>query len=589
MIVGAGEKVDTDAHLAEIAGGPRRTAAWAELDCVCHGKVRRCGHAGNSITCQTGDRNGRFATVSCAVPAATPPFVTRYLAGELASFFELKPHDTHGALARRLDRPRAALARELSREAERLGAPPAALASLELLAEPESRAVVTGQQPGLLLGPAYTLSKAVSAVRLARELTSDHAPVVPVFWVAGQDHDTAEVDHAHLLDGGESLHRMELPLPDGVPSGRLPFRHEWRELICQQLARVGGRPEHLADACQLVEECCHGAESYADLFSGLLYRLLGDQGLIVLDPTRPGIAALFGGMLERELAEPRVTVEAITAAGDRLRRVGLEPQLGRGRDATNLFIDEPGDDGLPYRHLLRFDGRLFSTPTRQYQVAELQSLLREEPWRITPAAGLRPAVQDAVLPTAAFIVGPGELRYLAQLRGVYEHHDVPMPLIRPRATSVVLEPPVRRILERYGLEYREYAAQRKEAFERVLLERHGHGEAFEDALRRLEVEAGELLRHVGAVEPTLERTVERSRVRVERTIGLLRGKAAAALLRNDAITRRQLGRLESQLFPADTPQERLISPFSFFLKFGRQPMMELYRTIGSSGEHLLEP
>ncbi|MEX2542874.1 MAG: bacillithiol biosynthesis cysteine-adding enzyme BshC [Trueperaceae bacterium] len=523
------------------------------------------------------------------MPAATPPFLTRYLAGELASFFDLKPNETIAALARRLERPRVALAAELSREAQRLGAPPEAHASLELLADPQSRVVVTGQQPGMLLGPAYSLAKAMSAIRLARELHSEHAPVVPVFWIAGQDHDTDEVDHAHLLDGEERLHRLEVPLPAGVASGSVPFRQEWLELMVDQLRRVGGRPEHVADACRLVEECSRGAESFADLFSGLIYRLLGQEGLLVLDPTRPGIAALFGEVLERELAEPTVTVDAITAAGDQLRRIGLDPQLGRGHDATNLFIDEPGDDGLPHRHLLRFDGRSFSSPTRKYQPAELQSLLREEPGRVTPAAGLRPVAQDAVLPTVAFVVGPGELRYLAQLRGVYGHHAVPMPLIRPRATTVVLEPPVRRILEKYGLDYGQYEAQRERAFERVLLERHGHSDAFEEALRRLEVESEELLRRVGAIDTTLEGTVERSRIRVERSIELLRGKAGEALLRNDAITRRHLGRLESHLFPSGSPQERLMSPFSFFLKFGVRPMMDLYRTTGSSGEHLLEP
>jgi bacillithiol biosynthesis cysteine-adding enzyme BshC len=522
------------------------------------------------------------------VPAATPLFLTRYLTGELAPFFDLRPDETTTALSRRLVRPRAALASELRSEALRLGAPEAVLAALARLEHPESRVVVTGQQPGLLLGPAYSLSKALSAVRLARELDSDEAPVVPVFWVASQDHDTAEVDHAHLLDDEERLHRIEVPLPPEVPSGRSPFRREWLSILGDGLARVGGLPEHLAEACSLVEESSLKAETYADLFSSLLYRLLGDRGLVVLDPIRPGIAPLFAGVIERELADPRTSVSAIVAAGEELRELGFEPQLGRGKDATNLFLEEE-EDGLPVRHLLRFDGRRFSTPGRDYGMAELTAVLRESPWRLTPAAGLRPVAQDAVLPTAAFLVGPGELRYLAQLRGVYRHHGVPMPLIRPRASTVVLEPPVRRILDKYGLDYRTYQAERRSALGRILLERHGHAEAFESALQRLEAESEELLRRVGGIDPTLRGTVERGRLRLERTVSLLRGKAAAALARHDPTTTRQFERLESHLFPAGTPQERLISPFSFFLKFGVQPMMALYRSVGSAGEFLLEP
>lgn len=522
------------------------------------------------------------------MPAASRPFVERYLAGELAPFFEVHPGDTRSALARRPERPRAALAAALRREAERLAAPEAVFAALERLAHPESRVVVAGQQPGLLLGPAYTLSKAISALTLARELDSEDAPVVPIFWVAAQDHDTEEIDHAHLLDGQESLHRLELELPVGVPAGSMPLRSEWTRKICEGLQRAGGRREYLQEVLELVTTSAAVAESYADLSSALLYRLLGPDGLIVLDPTRPGLAPFFCAVLERELDYPLASVTAINEAATDLRELGLEPQLGRGREATNLFIEED-DEGLTRRQLLRYDGRSFHTSRRSYSGSELKTLLCEEPGRITPAAGLRPVTQDAVLPSAAFVVGPGELRYLAQLRGVYQHHDVAMPLIWPRASAVVLEPPTRRILQRYDLDYPTYAAAPDEALERALLRRHGHAESFEGALARLEAETEQLRRHVEAIDPTLKGSVERSRARVEQVIVLLREKAAAALSRQDHTTRRQFERLEAQLFPAGIPQERCLSPFSFFLKFGIEPMMSLYRTLPASGEHLLEP
>ncbi|MEX2536770.1 MAG: bacillithiol biosynthesis cysteine-adding enzyme BshC [Trueperaceae bacterium] len=520
--------------------------------------------------------------------SAPPPFVTHYLKGELAAFFSLPVGDTVAAMARPLDRPRAALADALRQDAKRLSAPVAVHDSLDRLAHPESRVVVTGQQPGLLLGPAYTLSKAMSAIRLARRLDSEERPAVPVFWVAGQDHDTEEIDHALLLDGEEQLQRIALELPSGAPSGRLPYRLEWGRSIIRGLARVSGRPEHLAEATALVEEASAAAESYADLFSALLYRLLGDEGLILLDPTRSTLAPFFGDVLKRELSDPLASVGAIVAAGEELQRRGFDPQLGRGREATNLFLEED-EEGVPRRQLLRYDGSRFHTANRSYARADLESVLCEEPARLTPAAGLRPTTQDAVLPTAAFVVGPGELRYMAQLRGVYEQHEVPMPLVWPRATSVVLEPPTRRILERYGLDYESYSAQRGEILDRVLLTRHGHGEAFEEALARLESEGEELHHRVAGIDPTLQGTVERGKERFTRTISLLRGKAAEALARQDVVTTRQFARLEAQLFPAGVPQERCLTPFSFFLKFGCGPMMTFYREMGVSGEYLLKP
>jgi bacillithiol biosynthesis cysteine-adding enzyme BshC len=522
------------------------------------------------------------------VPAASSSFVTDYLAGEFSSFFRVVPGDTAAALAEDPKRPRAELAAALREEAGRLGAPPAALAAIERLARPNSRVVVTGQQPGLLLGPAFTISKAISAIRLARRLDEEDRPVVPVFWVAAQDHDGAEIDHAHILDAQERVHRLALPLPPDVPSGSIPWRDEWRESVRTGLELSAPRGEHLIEVLRLIDEAAERAQSYADLFGGILYRLLGEHGLVVLDPTRPALAPLFRGVLERELADPRASVDAIVTAGERMRELGNEPQLGRGQDATNLFLCED-EGGMPRRRLLRFDGQSFHTSSRSYESEELRSILCREPWRITPAAGLRPVTQDAVLPTAAFVVGPGELRYLAQLGGVYRHHGIEMPLVWPRAGTVVLEPPVRRILERWELDYRTYASERGAALERVLLERHGHADAFESLLDRLESDGEELVRHVRAIDPTLDGTVSRSGRRIDRSIRMMRSKAAQALARQDEITRRQFERLESQLFPAGMQQERCLSPFSFFLKFGIGPMMALYLQAGETGEHLLTP
>src|SRR5690606_8060170 len=111
----------------------------------------------------------------------------------------------------------------LRRYAERIGSPPAVMRNVERLLHPEARAVVTGQQTGLLLGPTYTLSKAATAVRLAQRLDRPERPVVPIFWLASQDHDAAEIDHTYLLDGSETLRRVSVSLPDGVAAGRIPY------------------------------------------------------------------------------------------------------------------------------------------------------------------------------------------------------------------------------------------------------------------------------------------------------------------------------------------------------------------------------
>lgn len=521
-------------------------------------------------------------------PAAegSASFLDRYRSGDLAPYFVRAPGDLGAGLDRPpLDDPDG-LADALAEQARARGDLPAQLDAIERLRDPATRAIVTGQQAGLLLGPTFTLSKAITALRLARRLDRPERPVVAVFWVASQDHDTAEIDHAYLLTREERLERLSLPFPGERPAGRTPWRAAWTERLDDRLAELApGEPGD--DARRRIREAYGEADTVADAFSRLLGSLLGDQGLIVLDPMRHGIAQRFAPVLLRDLRHPRAGSDAIRDAGDRLRARGLRPQLGRSEDATNLFVQETPDGP---RKLLRYDGRRFhpdGSPERRWTHDDLEARLADDPLAITPAAGLRPVVQDAALPTAAVVVGPGELRYFAQLRGVYEHHEVPMPTIWPRAFATVLEPPVARILERHGLTAAEVGDDPDGALRERLLDLHGQSERFGAARERLERDVEELLASVEGLDPTLAGPVRRGREALDLTVSRLRVKAADALARRDRTTSRQFARLRAHLLPDGRPQERVLSPFSHFAKFGVDPVMARLRTLEPEGEQVV--
>lgn len=529
-----------------------------------------------------------LGAVSWRVPGRPAPpkpsdFTASYLAGELSDFFALAPGDVASALHLPSAADRTPLAAALETYAERLGAPEQVYASLQRLRHPDSRVVVTGQQAGLLLGPTYTLSKAVTALRLAERLSSEDKPVVPIFWVASQDHDSEEVDHAYLLDMDETLHKLSLPLPRGVASGRTEFQDAWLETLLADLEPVASKPPHFAAVSALLREAAAVTHSFADFFAALLYRLLGRYGLVVLDPLEPDLAKLFKPLLQAELARPTASSAAVNEAGERVASYGFSPQLGRGAGATNLFLEAE----TAQRHLLRFDGDTFATDAADYPPEEVADLLDRDPSRLTPAAGLRPISQDFALPTAVTVVGPGELRYFAQLRGVYDLHGVAMPLIWPRATATVLEPPVVRILDKFGLNAfeltRNFAALKNE----TLLELHGHAEVFDETAATLELSLEKLLEHLRAIDPTLQGTLGRSEERLRTTLDVLQTKTAQALARQDNTYARQFDRLEKHLLPLGQPQERIISPFSFFLKFGIQPVIDAFLALPPEGDHLL--
>lgn len=516
-------------------------------------------------------------------PASPTSFLERYRAGELSEFFDLPVADLDASLTLPRDVDRRRLAAVMRRHARRLGAPDAVFRTLERLEHPASRAVVTGQQTGLLLGPGYTLSKAVTALRLAQRLDREDRPVVPIFWLASQDHDTQEVDHAYLLDGEERLQRVGVALPAEVAAGRAPVSRAMVAAVEAALAALEPRPPFHDEIAALLRDTAASAESFADWFAGLLYRVLGEAGLALFDPMQPEAAELLRPLLERELDAPEATVVEVNEAARRLKRLGYAPQLGRGAEATNLFL-EVEEDGPPRRVLLRHEARSFRLEGRTLSRDEVRARLEADPASLTPAAGLRPVVQDSVLPTAAVVLGPGELRYFAQLRGVYRHHGVAMPLVWPRATATLLEPPVARILDKYGLDAAGFQQDPDGCRERVLLQRSGHARRFRTATDELEALMERLLGEVAGIDPTLRGTVDRGHGYLDATLQRLRGKTVAALARQDDITRRQFERLRHHLLPLDQPAERVLSPFGHALKFGLGPVMRAYLSIGPEGD-----
>ncbi len=511
-----------------------------------------------------------------------PSFLDAYQGGHLNDFFDLAPGDLDAALA--LPRPgeRNALVDALSRYAAALGAPAAVFANLERLRHPAARAVVTGQQTGLLLGPTYSLSKAITAVALARRLDTEERPVVPMFWLATQDHDAHEVDHTYLLDGGETLRRVAVALPDGVAVGRAPLTPAMLQSVKEGLESLTPRPRFMGEVWDLLEGTAASVTTFSDWFGAILTRFLGEAGLVLVDPLRRDVAALFSPVLAAELADPVSTAEAVNGAGRRLKALGYAPQLGRATGATNLFVELGGR-----RVLLRQVGANLMADDRTFKAAELLGMLAEDPTSITPAAGLRPTVQDALLPTAVSVLGPGELRYVAQLRDVYRFHGVPMPLAWPRASATVLEPAAARLLTGFGVHAAEFRAHHDEILERVLLERHGYSARFNESASRVEAEFAALLESVAAIDPTLEGAVRKGRRHMVSTLSGLRRKSAAALATKDEITTRQFGRLTAHLLPLGQPAERVLSPFSHALKFGIEPLLDRFMGLAPSGDQEL--
>lgn len=469
--------------------------------------------------------------------------------------------------------PRAALSAGLMAYLKRLGAPAASLEAARLLAHPSSQAIVSGQQAGLLTGPAYTFYKAHAALKVAQTHRSD-APVVPVFWVASQDHDTEEICGVELLDFEERVHRLALKLPAAHPAGRIPFAPYFSQ-VCELLRGFGGYPEVGERICKAML----GPWSYSEVSARLLLEFLGPQGLVVFDPMAPELAPLFVPALEREIANPLASSEAINQTALAMKKAGLEPALGRGEAATNLFLE--GTDGI--RRLLRFRNGQFEDGQQRYTPSELRAILAHDPARLTPAAGLRPVLQDTVLPTAGLVVGPGELKYVAELGGVYELYGLKPPAVIRRLGVTVLEPPIERILQKYGLEAWAFQADPEGAFKAALAQQEARVQAIRGHLARINAEFAQM-QHLLS-DPTLRRPQHRAQVRIQHELKRLERKILDNALRQENTTGAQFARLQRHLAPAG-PQERVYPFLMYLLKHGEVVLKRLAE-LPATGQHIL--
>jgi bacillithiol biosynthesis cysteine-adding enzyme BshC len=350
---------------------------------------------------------------------------------------------------------RAAVSRELPREEvanvltvqNRLfGSGDRALGNIERLRDRDAVAVVTGQQPGLFGGPLYNLYKAVTAVRLAEHLELETGgPHVPVFWVESDDHQVAEIDHVHILDADGRLERVSWPRRTSrriQPISALRFDEKIGSAL-ERIAEVGRGYPHLDVVLGLLAESFRAEERLTDAFARLLASLFAPAGLVLVDPTDPGLRRLGIWRLRDELAFPSPTTEAARTAVDEIEARGYDIQVPLRDDRLNLFW------GRSERFRVRCGADGFQVDSRsgKVDVAELRSRFDSELEQFSPNVLLRPLYQDALLPTVAYVAGPSEVAYFAQLKAVYSRFGIPMPVIYPRKSITLLNDRTRSLLD----------------------------------------------------------------------------------------------------------------------------------------------
>lgn len=437
--------------------------------------------------------------------------------------------------------------------------------NIDRLMDQETLAIVTGQQLGIYGGPLYTVLKTISAIHLARQLQQKLGrPVIPVFWLADEDHDYDEIRSLQLPNREEvtelSLPAREQPLPPvaelNLPPELENLQHEAKQLLYET--------DFSTDLWQLLEDCFQPGRTFLRAFGDFLTRLFSKHGLVLAGSNHPEIKAFTKDIFKRAVQQADPIRQTLQDQSEQ-----IEQQFHQQVTLydSNLFYFS--DEGNRLK-ISATDGKWSTGAGEGWSTEGLLQHIDEHPERFSPNVFLRPILQDKLLPTLGYVAGPGELAYYGQMKQLYPLFDSQMPLIFPRMTATIIEPAIDRILNELPFEFYEYQ-QRIEDLDSAYVERSEQTnieEVFSSWKQKVNEIAEPHKEQVAAVDATLEGAAGKATAVYFGELDKLKGKVYRAAKKQDETQLNRIRRIKRNLFPGSGMQERTIAAIYFMNKYG---------------------
>ena len=465
----------------------------------------------------------------------------------------------------------AAVADALENQNRAWGASEATLRNIQRLRE-GAHAVVTGQQVGLFGGPLLSLFKVASVLALAKQVVAAGVACVPVFWLASEDHDLAEVNQALLLTPDFQLAPFAATAEGNAdsPVANVRFAKGTNELVERVTALLGE-----SATAEFLRESYREGETFSGAYARLYTRLFAEHGLVLLDPSDRELHRIAAPLFVEAIDRAGELDDSLLARNREITRAGYHEQVKVTEESTPLFALVDGAR-VPIH---RSNGG-FSIRKERLSTEELKKRIADHPENFNANVLLRPVLQDYWLPTLAYIGGPAEIAYFAQVGVVYEKLLGRVTTILPRMSATLLEPKIEKLLNKYKLSMEdlfhgesqlrdELAARSLPAELKLDFERGRLG--VEEAMQRI----GESLQRL---DPTLAEAARRAANKMRYQVGRLEKRAAQAELRREHIVSKHAEQIENAVYPHKTLQEREISAVYFHARYGQELVNRLIET-----------
>ena len=443
--------------------------------------------------------------------------------------------------------------------------------------------VVTGQQVGLFGGPLFAILKAISSVKVAAEATEMGIDCVPVFWLATEDHDLAEINHTSVIGSDGALHNLRTTASgqEDAPVRNITFTDEITSVVDELASLLGPSP-----AIDILKESYRPGENFGSAFGKLFARIFADWGVILLDPkddelhriARPVFTAAVEGAdeINHELLE----------RGKALESAGYEEQVKVTPNSSLLFAFDNGQ-----RHPVRHSDGTFFYGDHQFPAGEMKSRVTEYPERFSANVLLRPVMEDFLLPNLAYIGGAAEVAYFAQVGVVYQQILGRVTPVLPRYSATIVEPRQANLLKKYQLSFTDLLHGSDHLME--VLAAHTLDQdlirKFESATAQVDASIKSLEKSLQQLDPTLVDAAEKAQAKMQYQIEQLQGRAARAQARRTEEIRRHAELLSATLYPEKTLQEREVAGIYFVARHGLDFLHVLYNAVQTdcTGHHVL--
>lgn len=444
--------------------------------------------------------------------------------------------------------------------------------SLSALGQPGTLVISGGQQSGLFTGPLLVIYKAISIIKAANYASEQLGrPVVPIFWIAGEDHDWDEVNHTYVLSSDLQINRIRLIREDQnrLPVSKIGISNEmWDKSLTELEQLLSGsefKEQLIADLGQISRE----SQTLTIAFAKLLGKWFGKYGLILLDSADENLRKLEAPIFEAIITHNDELEQSYHDTAKAIGELGLAAQADVAEGGANLFYIHGNDRLLLFKQDDKFMDRKQQV---SFTKDELLHELSQHPERFSNNVLTRPLMQDSILPVLGTVLGAGEIAYWGLTRKAFEVLGLQMPILLPRMSFTVVEGTLHKHMDKYELNWEDIISPEKFAQKRnAWLSEQDQWNIEEQFSRIKDSFKGmyePLIEQLGEIQAGLLKLGNANKDKIVDQIEYLQNKAKDALERTNEAGMRHFDRIELSLYPSHKPQERVFNIFYYLNRYG---------------------